>query len=294
MSDGSQHTPRFDADSLPGADGVRFQDELARLVAAHGMTPDQFADLVDTPITELSRTELDTVIDVRDRLPSPSTAGVLQKTIYPDAADAIVASASGGTASAMHDVGGFVARPADTAGLTTTEINTTLGLDYTDSPFTDSLKTGRAFDDVIYDADPTHPPKDADSVANWLQQEVPDAVWSLPPADRADAVKAFWDGLSDDAKNDFEARYPSIGWDLGNALDPSNPFRGNGFSGVGRDYLPEASYGRARWELPDGAELWRTLPDGGREFVGVFQRPDPAKPGTWVTRAPVGGSAGVP
>ena len=285
LSDGSQHAPRFDTATMTGADGVPFQDTLAGVVAGHGITPDQFTDLVDTPIAELSRTELDVVIDIRDRVPSPSTADVLQKTIQPADADDIIASASGGTATGMHDAGGFVARPADTSGLTTAQIHTTLGLDYPGSPFPGSLATGRPFYDVIYDAGSNPAPTVASSSAEWIQNEVPASIWSLPSAERPAAIQKFWDGLTPDERDAFEAQYPSLGYELPKALDPTNPFRGNGFSGVGRDYLPEASYGRRRVPLTDGAELWRTLPDGRREFVALYRRPDPGMPGTWVTAA---------
>jgi len=212
---------------------------------------------------------------------------VLQKTIQPDDANAIIASATG-SGSAMADVGGFVARPADTNGLTTAQIHATLGLDYPTSPFPASIANGEPFSDIVYAADPAvSPPAVASSASLWIRDEVPDSIWSLPAAERADAIRDYWDGLSPDQRDRFEQAYPSLGYELPKALDPTNPFRGNGFSGVGRDFLPEASYGPSRVALSDGAELWRTLPDGRREFVGVFRRPAPGLPGTWVTSAAV-------
>jgi len=52
-----------------------------------------------------------------------------------------------------------------------------------------------------------------------------------------------------------------LGWE--------DPYRGNGWSGDGSDYTPEWAYAD-RHDLPDGAEMWVTRPDGTEELVARF------------------------
>jgi hypothetical protein len=110
-------------------------------------------------------------------------------------------------------------------------------------------------------------------------------VLSIPdPAARATAIQQHLESYDPVTLANMEANYPSLVRDLPKALaaPADNPFRGNGFSGTGSNFAPEATFGGGSAKLPDGAELWRTLPDGTREFVAVYQRESPAVGGSWV------------
>jgi hypothetical protein len=56
---------------------------------------------------------------------------------------------------------------------------------------------------------------------------------------------------------------------MAKAVDGNNLFRGDGFAGTGPDYAPEYEYTKMH-DVPMGAELWQTLPDGTQRVVGVF------------------------
>lgn len=56
---------------------------------------------------------------------------------------------------------------------------------------------------------------------------------------------------------------------LKDALAKNNPFRGNGFAGHAHAYGPEYTLQGLK-RVPEGAEMWQTLPDGTRRFIGVY------------------------
>jgi hypothetical protein len=281
LENGSTHTPVLSNSDLAALGHEGFGQSLPDVLTTHGVAAADFTRMVETPVADLTRTEMAQLIDIRADLPSPHTADLLQKTIPYEAAEQIIHQMP----DQMQVAGGFVARPVDSVGLTTQQIHDGLGLNYPESSFTADLAAGRPYFDVRFDATGVNTSYVPDSSLRFIHDQVPDTVLNITdPVARADAIQSHWDGLSIDDKKIMENQYPSIGRDLPKALalNTENPFRGNGFSGFGSGYAPEATLGGSKVTLPDGAELWRTLPDGTREFVAVLQRPDPAAPGSWV------------
>ncbi|MET0854950.1 MAG: glycohydrolase toxin TNT-related protein [Microterricola sp.] len=281
LSDGQSHTLGYTEKMLHDRGYTDFHEVLDEVLEKDGLSRTEFDALVDTPLVELSRDELGTLIDVRNELPSAAAGEAMQKTIPFGDAEAIIRSATDPAAPAGIDsVRGFVARPIDSNGMTTAQIHDALGLDYPTSTFTTDLAAGRPYFDLRFEG-PRNPDV-PNGVAAWMEAELPDRIFEITdPAARSTAITQFWDGLSAGDKAQHASVYGPIDFELPNALDPNNPFRGSGFSGNGADYLPESTLGRTTALLPDNTELWRTLPDGTREFVAVLERPDSGAPATW-------------
>lgn len=283
MKDGSTHTPVFTDQTI--AQGYEsFESALPAILENYGVTSDHFAVLVHEPIVNLTKSEISLLIDVRDALPSPTLTDLLQKVIPHDVGTSILHGAKG----VLAELKGFVSRPVDLLGLSNREVHDVLGLNYLDkngapSSFTNDLVAGRSYFDVRFDATSVRHPLVPDSPIRWMEQEVPPSILDLSdPVAKAQAIQAQWDRYSGDQKIAFERKYPSLGHDLKNALDPKNPFRGSGFSGTGANFSPEGTFGQNTIDLPAGAELWRTRPDGQREFLGVYSQPRAGAPASWV------------
>jgi len=90
---------------------------------------------------------------------------------------------------------------------------------------------------------------------------MPDSIYAIPGLD-ARAWRSSSGSMS---------MTPTLRFLAERALDPSNPFRGNGFGGTGQDYLPELTYGRNTVKVPEGAELWRFGPDGTQDLAAVYR-----------------------
>jgi len=283
MKDGSTHTPAY-ADRTVAQGYQSFEQALPAILENHGVSSSHLAVLVHEPIVNLTKSEMTLLIDVRDALPSPTMTDLLQKVIPHDLGTSILHGAKG----ALAELKGFVSRPVDLLGLGNREVHDVLGLNYLDkngapSSFTNDLAAGRSYFDVRFDATSVRAPLVPDSPIRWMEKEVPPSVLDLSdPVAKKQAIQAQWDNYSPDQKADFERKYPSLGHDLANALDPKNPFRGSGFSGTGANFSPEGTFGQDAIDLPTGAELWRTRPDGQREFLAVYSTPHSGGPASWV------------
>jgi hypothetical protein len=281
LENGTTHTVALDNTYVSSRGDASFFDLLPNVLEAHGLSSADYGRLIDTPIADLSRTDMRQLISISNALPFPDTADLLQKTIPYGAGENIIHQMG----DALQEISGFVARPIDGLGSTTQQIRDSLGLNYPDSPFEADLAAGRPFFDVRFDATGVNTSYVADSPLRWMEKHVPDSVLSIPdPAARATAIQQHLESYDPVTLANMEANYPSLVRDLPKALaaPADNPFRGNGFSGTGSDFAPEATFGGGSAKLPDGAELWRTLPDGTREFVAVYQRESPAVGGSWV------------
>ncbi|TFC24429.1 hypothetical protein E3O25_14680 [Cryobacterium sp. TMT1-3] len=279
LENGTSYTPAFSDSGIAAAGYSSFEDSLPVVLDRAGVSMPEFTRLVETPLAGLTRHEMSLLIDIRDALPSPDNTGHLQKTVPWEQAEIIIDQMP----VTMQDLQGFVARPADTAGMTPTQMHDALGLNYPGSQYTSDIAAGRPYFDVRFETSGVAAPRVPDSAVQWMEAELPDSIFSISDAIlRADAVQAFWDNLFPAEKSALEVRHPSLVRELAQALDPKNPFRGSGFSGTGSGFVPEATFGRNRIALPDGSELWRTLPDGTRELVGVFDRSNPSIAGSWV------------
>lgn len=136
MSDGSSHQTSFAPEQL--GDNQRVSDALER----HGVSRDDFIDLVNRPIDLLSPEERDLITAVRDDLPAPGIDTVMQKVIPPGQFDADGIFKPGGAenylggAYAPDGMRGAVTIADDTAHLGTPGmIHDGLRLDYDNSAF---------------------------------------------------------------------------------------------------------------------------------------------------------------
>ncbi|MEE6286667.1 hypothetical protein V2J52_03240 [Georgenia sp. MJ173] len=277
---GQPHVVNTRDDLLGGQ--PRYQDALAAELAARGMTETQLTRLVDTPLENLTRQEVTTLVQIRDALPPIGAGDVLQKIVTPDDArlilgDDMVNFAEQGLfnrtnvnpAGSFDSIGGFVARAADVLDLSPSEIFDQLGLNYKDSPF---IQNGESMFAVRYQAGDGLTMSDTGLPGPRLDPSVPagplEAMQHMPQsiydiADPAARRVAMQDWV--------KTNYPDAAYAAGRAFDPANPFRGNGFGGSGAHYAPEFTYGPSRVAVPEGAELLRLAPDGTQEVAAVFR-----------------------
>jgi hypothetical protein len=228
MSDGSLHQTSFAPEQL--GDNQRVAATLDR----HGITREDFVELIQRPTDTLTPDERILVNAVRDDLPAPGPETVMQKVIPPGYFD------GGGNLQparaedyldppnedfTVNGVGGSVTVAGDTSHLgTPAQIHDGLRLDYTDTPF-DPQDAGMHL--IRFQADLESP-----------------GTYDVPRN-------------SDMGGSD---RYDS--WD--------DPFTGNGFTKSGEDVIPE--YFATGTRMRDGAEMWEVLDDGTQRLVAVLDR----------------------
>jgi hypothetical protein len=263
---------------------------LGKVLSGRHMTQSQFDTLVTTPIERLSRSDVTQLLEIRDALPAPGPDSVLQKIIPPGSAMDILESdaaverymepdmvsritedriAQGRTAGpAMTEVGGFVGVAADVAGQSPSQLYRSFGLDYPKNPFRPDSESMfavrfRAGDAVqIVDGAATRLDPVTPSGPLQAMADMPDWIYDLPDdAGRRVAIQAW-----------IDENAPASSVPARDALDPANPFRGNGFGGTGSTYAPELAYEYPKTvRVPDGAEMWRIRPDGSGELAAVFR-----------------------
>lgn len=217
MSDGSPHQTSFAPEQL--GDNQRVYDALER----HGVSRDDFIDLVNRPIDSLSPDERSLITAVRDDLPAPQLDTVMQKVIPPGSFGADGTFKPGGAESylegayAADGMRGAVTIADDTSHLGTPgAIHDGLRLDYDSTPFTPNDANAHV---IRFQADPS-------SVASY---DVP--------------------------------RHSSMGGS-GDYDGWGAPFTGNGFTKAGDDVVPEYGAndirmrdGAEMWEvLDDGTQ----------------------------------------
>ncbi|MFI2839737.1 hypothetical protein [Mycolicibacterium sp. PDY-3] len=213
MSDGSSHQTSFAPEQL--GDNQRVSDALER----HGVSRDDFIDLVNRPIDSLSPEERDLITAVRDDLPAPGIDTVMQKVIPPGQFDADGIFKPGGAenylggAYAPDGMRGAVTIADDTAHLGTPGmIHDGLRLDYDNSAFT---------------------PNDANAHVIRFQTDPASSGSYDVPRHSSMGGSGDYDGWGD-------------------------PFTGNGFTKAGDDVVPEYGAndirmreGAEMWEILD-------------------------------------------
>lgn len=290
------------------SDGVaaaapRWEDVLTRELADRGLSRGEFDRMVSQPLHRLSRSDLHTLLEVRDAMPPIAADDVAQKILPPeqvrnllgatyfdslvepglvrhldDAATWTHASGSrAGTpavdmAAAPDRLTGYVARVADVTGLPTSRLYHDLGLNYVNSTFTgDTSMFGVRFhagDHPSLVTDTTHQ-------ANQPLEVLRDALFQ-PALDgsgrsRFDEIQSMpHQGDRQQAWYDFADANGGRSFQMAQAIDGANPHRGNGFGGTGGLYAPEFTFGRTALDMPTGAEMWQIRPDGSTTVVAIF------------------------
>lgn len=217
LMDETSHETSFAPEQL--GDNQRVTDALDR----HGVSRNDFIDLINRPTDSLTPGERDLLNAVRDELPPPDRDTVMQKVIPPgyfnDSGELVPSRADDyimGHNNAER-VGGAVTVADDTAHLSTPrEIHDSLRLDYSDTPFT------------------THDP--GTHIIRFQQDPGGSGSYEVP------------------RNSDMGGDGTYDGWD--------DPFTGNGFTKSGDDVIPEyvannmtMRDGAEMWEvLDDGTQ----------------------------------------
>lgn len=298
------------ADSSPMgkqvADQPSYLDVLDGQLSQHGLTEPQLRDLVNTPLDQLSKSQVETLIAIREGLPGIEAQTVLQKIVQPDVvvklfmdletsldlstpqgrldkaaldllrqehADVFAAAAS---KYEINAVTGFVSRTADVNDLGTEAMYRSLGLDYSNSPF--ALDGEPRPDQTMFGIEFTagnQLPSRADYTINTINTHF-DELQGLSRADyetrltelvEQDFLSENPGPLSKPQSDELADRIKHVAF----ACDIHNPHRGNGFGGspTSRDYTPELQFSNLV-KLEPGAELWKIAPDGERVPVAFF------------------------
>lgn len=275
------------SDDLVLRNDPAFTQVLDEQIAQHGLTRPEFDDLVTTPIEQLSRDQVTTLLEIRDAMPPVTPDTVLQKILPPTQALDILGPDGAGLmepdlltrASAqgpqeLTGVGGFVGRAADVAGQSPQELYRSFGLNYDEVTFRPDGESMfavryRAGDGVSGVGSPVTP--DVPHGPLEAMRTMPDSIYEIADdGARRVAIKQWIDEHASDASFAASRALDIDGSGAPNLGPDRNPFRGNGFGGTGADYAPELTYGRNSITVPQGAELWRLRPDGTQELAAVF------------------------
>jgi hypothetical protein len=205
--------------------------------------PDNIRDLVDRPVGDLTPTEISALREARDAVTvEPGTP--MQRVINPDQLQDYLRGSSESPHFQVDQTYGFTARQEDVAGLRTPqEMFDGLGLDYTDTPF-------RADGDL--------------SGPNQGGQAVDEMHYIRYEQGTEDVVVPRHSDLGGPGRFDADA------------LDPDNPFTGNGYTSGG---IPEFHTGGAS-DLGVGSEIWRADASGNQQLVATLTEVDGQL--TWV------------
>lgn len=209
-------------------------DELAGLRRLDDL-PDELRNLVDKPIGDLSPDDTRRLVDARDAVRvEPGTP--MQRVITPDQVQDYLRGASDTNPHFKPDeTFGFTSRREDVEGLRTPQdMFDGLGLDYADTPY-------RAAGD---DLGPNQGGAAVDEM-NVLRYQA---------GGPEDVVVPRHSDLSGDGLFD------------GQAVDPANPFTGNGYTSGG---IPKFRTDVAT-ELDNGSEIWRIDASGRERLVAVL------------------------
>ncbi|GCD21392.1 hypothetical protein CTKZ_29540 [Cellulomonas algicola] len=287
--------------SSPHGPELKFTDVLDDVLYDHGLNRTAFRELMQTRVEDLTRTQVDTLLDIRSRMPAVYEDTLLQKVITPNQALDILGTDAARffdpdhlayvrtlPSAQLDNLGGFVSRLLDIDGATTAQLYHQLGLNYPGSPFTlpDSAPYSLANDSaftVRYMA--------GDGIASGGGSALPSYVYPGIPEGPLQAMASMPDSLyqitDDVARREamfdwVKTHHPSAAYDASNAFDVDpktgtarvgderNPFRGSGWSGASSAYSPELAYGANKIEIPEGAEMWRSAADGSQELVARY------------------------
>ncbi|NKY40853.1 hypothetical protein HGA02_15365 [Cellulomonas septica] len=287
--------------SSPHGPELKFTDVLDDVLYDHGLNRTAFRELMQTRVEDLTRTQVDTLLDIRSRMPAVYEDTLLQKVITPNQALDILGTDAARffdpdhlayvrtlPSAQLDNLGGFVSRLLDIDGATTAQLYHQLGLNYPNSPFTlpDSAPYSLANDSaftVRYMAGDGIAPGGGSALPSYVYPGIPEgplqAMASMP-----DSLYQITDDVARrEAMFDWvKTHHPSAAYDASNAFDVDpktgtarvgderNPFRGSGWSGASSAYSPELAYGPNKIEIPEGAEMWRTAANGSQELVARF------------------------
>jgi type VII secretion system ESX-1 substrate len=227
MMDDVPHTTTYAPEQLGDS---RVLDDL---LDDTGLTRDEFSDLANKPLSDLTPAERDTLTSVRDSLPAPDADTVMQKVIPPprfDEAGNLVPSAADNYVLGnqpgfnVDEVRGAVTVADDTSHLTTPQqIHDGLRLDYDHTPYA---------------------PDDASTHVIRFQSENPD----------------------------FEVPRHSDMGGSGGFDNWGDPFTGNGFTKADGDIIPEYAVPDGQTvTMRDGAEMWEVTDTGTQRLVAVLR-----------------------
>ena len=200
-------------DRLDELSGLRRLDDL----------PEDLRGLVDKPVGDLSKGELQRLVEARDAIRvEPGTP--MQRVIPESTVDDYLRGSSETNEYFKTDQSfGFTSRAEDVDQLhTPREMHDKLGLDYKDTPFS---------------------PSDPDIHVLRYDQTDPSGLEVPRHSD-----------LGGNGSHDADA------------LDPDNPFTGNGYTSGG---IPEFRT-ETPTTMPEGSQIWRMDSSGGQELVAVL------------------------
>lgn len=207
--------------------------------------PDDLRDLVDRPVDSLTPDEIRQLVEARDAVTvEPGTP--MQRVITPDDVADYLRGSSDSPYFKPDQTFGYTAREEDVAHLRTPqEMYDGLGLDYKDTPY-------------LRDGDPSLPNHGGQAVDEMH-------VLRYPAQGADDVVVPRHSDLGGSGRYDDSA------------VDPDNPFTGNGYTKGG---IPEFRTEVAT-DLDPGSEIWRVDAAGEQQLVATLKLVD-GQP-TWVT-----------
>ncbi|MEH3130777.1 MAG: hypothetical protein PGN27_12560 [Mycolicibacterium neoaurum] len=227
LADGTPHQTSFAPEQL--GDNQRVNDALQ----SHGVSRDDFIDLINRPTDSLTPDERNLVNAVRDELPAPGPETVMQKVIPPG----------------WFDSDGNLHPPrAD---------------DYLNPPYEDFRPDGVG-GSVTVAADTSHLATPA-QVHDGLRLDYNDTPYS--PHDSGTHIIRFQADLESPGTYDVPRNSDMGGTDRYDSWD--DPFTGNGFTKSVDDVIPE--YFATGTRMRDGAEMWEVLEDGTQRLVAVLK-----------------------
>jgi hypothetical protein len=278
--------------SSPSGPELKFTDVLDRVLLDNGLNRTHFRELLQTRVEDLTRAQVDVLVDIRHAMPPVYADTLLQKVITPDQAlsllgtdaarfmepDQLTAALAAGPRN-LDNIGGFVSRLIDVDGATPAQLYHQLGLNYPNSPF--SANGGSVFtvrymagDGISTGAIPTPVVAGIPDGTLRAMASMPDSIFQI--TDEAMRRTAMYDWV--------KAADPSSAYDAAHAFDVDpktgvpnvgpdrNPFRGSGWSGTSSAYSPELAYGANKIQIIEGSELWRVRPDGTQEVAAVYAK----------------------
>jgi hypothetical protein len=224
-------------DRMADAGDLRHLDGLERL----DNLPDDVRDLVRTPVDELTPSQLDRLVEARDAITvEPGTP--MQRVISPDQVEDYLRGWSDSNPHFQpNETFGFTSRAEDVSHLRSPqELFDGLGLDYDGTPY-------RADGDLL-----------GPNEGGTAVDEMHTLRYQAQGAE--DVIVPRHSELGGDGS--FDAA----------ALDPDNPFTGNGFTSGG---IPEFRTDGPT-SLGPGSEIWRLDASGQQRLVAVLDTD-----GTW-------------
>jgi hypothetical protein len=241
LANGSDYTPTTGRETLrpgPGSEPI-----LAEAASRYGLTMSDLHHLIyERPVQSLTHAEARVLLEIRESVPLPQAGELMQKVLSEEAMLKLI---NRGRDETVDQIGGFLSRAADGQKLeTAADYYHGYGLDYIPesgpNPFLGA--SGNVSD--LY------------AVRFRLPEDVD---LNIPNRD-----------LADRAGNNFPTHRPSYYQPEG--MGPpggANPYLGNGFVGKGDLQVIPEYHVPGRFEIGEGAEVWRITANGDEVLVAV-------------------------